>query len=148
VGRTVAALLLLTVGAAAARQVGAAWQEAPEFRRLFAPAAQRADAYRTYVSPMSIDAVLTELGGDPSLLRPPGAWEPRATLPLDAFGQDGVYNRWDVLRLYGAQRAMVARGPRAQNGRVVESWTLISPHPDATLQRLERGTLLIVLKLP
>jgi hypothetical protein len=50
--------------------------------------------------------------------------------------------------VYGARRARVARGPRVVDGRVVESWTLISPYPDPGLQRLEPGTLLIVLKVP
>ena len=142
----IAVFLLLTV--AAARQAEGPWREAPEFRRLFVPAGPRGDAYRTYVSEMDLDAVLKQLQDDVSLLRPPGAWEPLALLPLDAFGQSGPYSRWAVLRLYGAQRARVARGPRARDGRVEESWTLISPYPDATLQRLEQGTLLIVLRLP
>jgi hypothetical protein len=29
-----------------------------------------------------------------------------------------------------------------------ESWTLIAPYPDAALQRLEAGTLIIVLRVP
>jgi hypothetical protein len=53
-----------------------------------------------------------------------------------------------VARLYGAERARVSRGARTENGRAVESWTLISPYPDPTLQKLERGTLLVVLRLP
>lgn len=146
-GRIVAVCLLLTV-AASARQSEPPWREAQEFLTLFAPAGPRADAYRTYVSSMGLDEVLKQLQGDVSLLRPPGAWEPQALLPLDAFGQTGGYDRWAVLRLYGAQRARVARGPRATDERIVESWTLISPYPDASLQRLERGTLLIVLRLP
>jgi hypothetical protein len=34
-----------------------------------------------------------------------------------------------------------------ENGRVVEAWTLISPYPDAQLEHLDSGTLLIVLHL-
>ena len=139
--------LLLLLAASGAR-ADVAWQEAPAFRRLFAAAGPRGDAYSTFVSPLDLDAVLTELQRDPALLRPPGAWQAQALLPLDAFGQTGTYDRWAVLRLYGAQRARVARGPRTRDGRVVESWTLISPYPDATLQRLEPGTLLIVLRAP
>ena len=30
----------------------------------------------------------------------------------------------------------------------MESWTLIAPYPDAALQRLELGTLIIVLRIP
>jgi hypothetical protein len=43
---------------------------------------------------------------------------------------------------------LVARGPRLQNGRVIETWILVSPYPDSRLERLEPGTLLIVLRTP
>ena len=85
---------------------------------------------------------------DASLVRAPGAWEPRPLLPLDAFGQAGRYDRSGLARLYGARQPRVARGARTENGRVVESWTLISPYPDAALRRLGAGTLLVVLRLP
>ena len=101
-----------------------------------------------YVSPLDLDAALRELRGDPSLLRPPGSWQPRETLPFDAFGQTGRYDRWKLARLYGSRRVRLARGPKALDGRVTESWTLISPYPDPTLSRLEPGTLLMVLKIP
>jgi hypothetical protein len=52
-----------------------------------------------------------------------------------------------MAKLYGADRAMVARGPRADGERPYEAWTLISPYPDMNLERLEPGTLLIVLDL-
>ena len=38
-------------------------------------------------------------------------------------------------------------GPRLDQGQT-ESWTLIAPYPDAALQRLESGTLIIVLRIP
>ena len=68
-------------------------------------------------------------------------------IPFDAFGQSGSYDRWKVAGLYRRRRAHVARGPRLDQGQT-ESWTLISPYPDASLQRLEPGTLLIVLRIP
>jgi hypothetical protein len=92
--------------------------------------------------------VLRGLESDPALLRGPGAWQPRSVSPTDAFGQAGRYDRWGLARLYGPERPRVARGVRVDGNRIVESWTLISPFPDPTLQRLERGTLLIVLALP
>jgi hypothetical protein len=73
--------------------------------------------------------------------------EARPVAAAEAFGQSGGYNRWKLARLYGARRAKVARMPRVENGRVVEAWTLISPYPDPGLERLEPGTLLIVLRL-
>ena len=95
-----------------------------------------------------LEGVLRELDEDPALLRTPGAWDVRELAPADAFGNAGAYNRWQVARLYGAERARVSRGARTENGRAVESWTLISPYPDPTLKKLERGTLLVVLRLP
>jgi hypothetical protein len=53
-----------------------------------------------------------------------------------------------VARLYGSRQPRVARGARADEGRVVESWTLVSPYPSADLTRLEHGTLRIVLRTP
>ena len=72
---------------------------------------------------------------------------PQAMIPYDAFGLSGSYNRWKVAGLYRSRRAQVARGPRVDQGQT-ESWTLISPYPDETLQRLESGTLIIVLRIP
>jgi hypothetical protein len=122
------------------------WREAPEYLNLLAPPTRR-DAYRAYVSPLDLDATLKQLLADPAVLRPPGAWQPRAMIPYDAFGLAGSYNRWKVAGLYGSRRAHVAYGPRLDQGQT-ESWTLIAPYPDAGLQRLEPGTLIIVLRIP
>jgi hypothetical protein len=75
-----------------------------------------------------------------SLIRP--EWRVEATSPLDAFGSAGLYDRAAVARLYGGRRPAVARGWIDEPGRF-ESLTLISPHPDAALTRLEPGTLII-----
>jgi hypothetical protein len=122
------------------------WREAPEYVSLLAPAAHRA-AYRAYISPMDMSATLLQLLSDPGVLRPPGAWEPHAMIPYDAFGLSGSYNRWKVAGLYRSRRAYVSRGPRMNAGQL-ESWTLIAPYPDTALQRLELGTLIIVLRVP
>jgi hypothetical protein len=114
------------------------WTENPAFRRLFTPSAAPAGTYTTLVTPRSIDEVLADIQA--------GA-EPQALVALEAFGQSGGYNRWKLARLYGAKRARVARLPRVENGEVIEAWTLISPYPDPTLERLEPGTLLIVLRV-
>jgi hypothetical protein len=121
-------------------------REAPEYVRLFAPHAEAA-AYRAYVSPLGLEEVLEHITGDPAALHPPGAWTPQAVIPYDAFGLTGSYNRWKVAGLYRSRRARVARGPRLDRGQT-ESWTLIAPYPDETLQRLEPGTLIIVLRTP
>jgi len=141
-------LLLLLLSVAPAAQEPVAWREAPDLVAVFGPPGPRAASYSAYVTALDLDAVLQRLTGDATLQRPPGAWTPRAVLPADAFGQTGAYDRWALARLYGARGPRVARGPKGEGGRVTESWTLISPYPDATLQRLEPGTLLIVLRVP
>jgi hypothetical protein len=124
-----------------------AWQDAAGYLRLFAPIGTRAAAYRIFVTTLPIDALLGRLAQDPSLLHPPGAWAPAPVLPADAFGQTGRYDRSRLARLYGAQRPVVARGPRGAAGRPTEAWTLISPYPGPDLTRLEPGTMLIVVDL-
>lgn len=141
-------LLLLLLSATAAAQEPVTWREAPGLVAVFGPAGPRAASYTAYVTTLDLDTVLRRLTHDVTLLRPPGAWTPRAVLPADAFGQTGTYDRWALARLYGARGPRVARGPKGVDGRVTESWTLISPYPDATLQRLEPGTLLLVLREP
>jgi hypothetical protein len=150
-----AAVLLVLAGTLLCAQSPGEWpalsavegRNAPEYVRLLAPARAHTGAYHAYVSPLDLPTVLRKLEGNPALLRPPGAWIPSALLPSDAFGQSGSYDRWKMARLYGARRAMVARGPRAEGERPTEAWTLISPYPDRNLERLEPGTLLIVLDL-
>jgi hypothetical protein len=124
----------------------AGWREAPAYVGLFAPMAHRA-AYRAYVSPLDIHGTLRQLLDDPALLHPPGAWTPQAVIPYDAFGLSGSYNRWKVAGLYRSRRAQVARGPRVEQGQT-ESWTLIAPYPDTALERLEPGTLILVVRVP
>ena len=146
-GRLTALLVLLALGRAASPPAGEGWRAAPEYLPLVAPARPRGAAYTAYVSPHGLDAVLEQLRDSSVLLRSPGAWEPRALLPADAFGQTGRYDRWKMARLYGSRRPRVARGPAVGDAGGGESWTLVSPYPDPTLQRLEPGTLLIVLSL-
>jgi hypothetical protein len=113
---------------------------------LFTPRLHRGD-YSVYTSPIGIDRLLQTLAADTALLRPPGAWTPRGYTPGDAFGEASEYDRWKIARLYGSRRARVARGPRFEGGRVTEAWTLVSPYPDPSLDRLDEGTLVIVLRI-
>ncbi|MBI2187226.1 MAG: hypothetical protein HYU37_08920 [Acidobacteria bacterium] len=139
-------LVILAAAAAAPGPTAASWRDAPALAALFAPAGPRAPAYRASVSPLDLDAVLRALADDPALVRAPGAWEPRALPPTDAFGLAGRYDRLRVARLYGSRQPRVARGARLADDGALETWTLISPYPDATLRRLEPGTLLLVLR--
>jgi hypothetical protein len=61
---------------------------------------------------------------------------------LDAFGAAGPYNRAALARLYGGTRVRVARRWQ-QRGTQFISETLLSPYPDATLTRLNSGTMVI-----
>src|SRR5437899_1938044 len=66
--------------------------------------------------------------------------------PLDAFGTSGTYDRSALVRLYGGRRVKVARGWRRKEDGF-ESVTLVSPHPDAELRRLEPGTMSIFFRV-
>ena len=121
--------------------------EAPPYVDLFAPRSAR-DAYYAYVSGLDLERALQALAGARDLLHPPGAWQPRSFGAVDAFGLSGPYNRSLLAAVYGARAARVARGPRSQDGRVAESWTLISPYPSIDLNHLEPGTLLLILRVP
>jgi hypothetical protein len=123
----------------------AGFREAPAFLGVFTPPRAPVGTYATYVSASELERALKEVRGLAGL---PADWAVQALPPFDAFGQSGGYDRWKLARLYRSRRARVARGPRLVDGRVVEAWTLISPYPDARLERLEPGTLLIVLRVP
>jgi len=66
---------------------------------------------------------------------------------LEAFGTAGLYDRSKVARLYAGRRVSVVRAPIERDGRTIAAVTLISPYPDATLTRLEPGTMVIVLRV-
>jgi hypothetical protein len=121
--------------------------EAPAFVPLFTPRGVPAGTYRTFTTAEGLDAALARVHQDLSVRPGVGSFEPESVLAAEAFGQSGGYNRWKLALLYGAKRTRVARGPRLENGRVVEAWTLISPYPDPSLEHLNAGTLLIVLRL-
>ena len=69
-----------------------------------------------------------------------------AVEPLDGFGSAGAYNRFALVKLYGGMRVRVTRGWRRTEDRF-ESVTLLSPHPDETLTRLDPGTMVITFIL-
>jgi len=138
----VAALLLCAVRARA--DVG--WRAAPDYVTLFAPVNQRA-AYTASVSSSRLDSVLADVNDDPAAAQAPGSWQARVESATDAFGTAGLQNRWLIAQLYGSRGVSVARGARMDRGRVIESWTLISPYPSTDLRTLNNGTLRLVLKI-
>ena len=78
---------------------------------------------------------------------PPGAWKADFVSPLDAFGTSGSYNRFELSRLYLGKRPRRAHGPWV-TADGLESWTLVSPYPSATLDEVAPGTLLLALRVP
>jgi hypothetical protein len=141
--RSVVVIALLTGVVRAG--AGAAWHDAPEYVRLFAPVNHR-DVYSASVSSAGLDRVLADIRDDSALGGgAPGAWEARRESPQDAFGTTGPYNRWSLARAYGSAQPQVARGTRIERGRIVEAWTLISPYPSADLRTLHSGTLRLML---
>ncbi len=142
----IAATLLSIPGAAAPPDPP--WRAAPEYLPLITAAQAPPGTYAVYTSPRPIAEALRALERDPGRLHAPGAWTPQPLVALDAFGKTGSYNRWALARLYGARPARIARGPHGADGRVEESWTLISPYPDPAMRELHEGTLLVVLRLP
>jgi hypothetical protein len=65
---------------------------------------------------------------------------------LEAFGTAGAYDRAALARLYGGTRVRVARAWSESAGRF-ESFTRLSPHPDASLTHLLPGTMEIRWRL-
>jgi hypothetical protein len=110
----------------------------PLLTRLFTPPHPQRGEYEVCTTPDAIEQIVAEGG--------PGNGvhyaEIEALLPAEALGAAGPYDRSAVARLYGARRPSVARGWR-QLGDRFESVTLVSPYPDASLTRLERGTMVI-----
>ena len=139
-------IVLIALVAAAPAGAAVLWQEAAEYVSLFAPAGH-ADSYGIAVTPAGLDDVLKELSVDQTLVRTPGAWAVRYESATDVFGTAGRYNRWLLARLYGSRQVRVARGARADRGRVVEAWTLISPYPSADLRTLHPGTMRLILNV-
>jgi hypothetical protein len=114
--------------------------------RLFVPPALHDGRAEAYIVEASIDEVAAEY----RRMSPPrhrSSFRVEAVGFLDAFDGAAMYDRARVARLYRGHRARLARGPVIRDGRVQEMVTLISPYPDARLERLVEGTLVIVLRI-
>ena len=76
-----------------------------------------------------------------------GAWRVEHAGVFDAFGAEGPYDKPRLALLFGGASPSVARGSFATaTGRL--ALTLISPYPNASLDSLREGTMVIVTKLP
>jgi hypothetical protein len=124
---------------------------APGLARLFTPLQAPAGTYTVTVLTEGIDAALslvkTALAPEAPAGSPPGSWQVQSLDALEALGTAGVYDRSKVARLYTGRRVSVVGGPVERGGKVVAAVTLISPYPDATLSRLEKGTIVIVFNV-
>lgn len=117
----------------------------PELTRVFTPLSAPPGLYDVSTTSRPIAEIAGALKAcDP---RPaPGAWVLTRPEAHEAFGQAGIYDRFRLAQLFGGHRLTVVRGSLARaNGR--DAYTLISPYPDAALDRIESGTMVIVIHL-
>jgi hypothetical protein len=79
--------------------------------------------------------------------RDPRSWRIERQAAKDAFDGAALYDRSRLARLYGGRDPRVARGPMTQGGQVVKVVLLMSPYPEADLQSLNPGTLIMTVSL-
>ncbi len=115
--------------------------------RLFTPPTVPAGTYRVYVTGASFHNVLAAFRAVAGSTDVQGAWVPRDMNALDAYGEAGPYDHAKLARLYAGSPARVTRGPVLESGQTVASITLVSPYPDASLTRLEAGTMIIEFRI-
>ena len=114
--------------------------------RLFTPQAVPPGTYVVFRSTETIEALTSRLRAlDPSPA--PGAWQPTRPEAHGAFGQEGLYDRAGLARLFNGKRVTVVRGSLTRDGRRL-AYTLVSPYPEATLSRIEEGTMVIEFRVP
>jgi hypothetical protein len=116
--------------------------------RLFTPRAAPPGTYRVWVTATPLPRIAELLRRQTPRSDGTAGWTEQDLEPLDAFGDGGPYDRKRLARLYVGKRAKAARGPIVENGHTVASVWLISPYPDASLSRLEQGTLIIEFRIP
>ncbi len=107
----------------------------PRLTALFTPARPVLGSYEVCTTP----AALPEAVAATSTLH---AAEAENVDAVDAFGAGGPYDRGALNRLYDGRRARVVRAWRDSSG-LFESFTFISPYPNAEFTELNSGTLVI-----
>jgi hypothetical protein len=118
----------------------------PVLTRLLTPHSVPARTYVVYRSERSIQTIAAALRAedhDPA----PGAWKAERQDVLDAFDGASRADRFRLAELYVGIHPLVARGSLVRDGRR-EGYTLISPYPDASMTRLQPGTMVIVFQVP
>jgi hypothetical protein len=118
----------------------------PVLTRLLTPSSVPEGIYVVYRSAQPIQAITTALRSedpDPA----PGAWKVQRQDVPDAFDGASRADRFRLAELYVGIHPLVARGSLVRDGRR-EGYTLISPYPDASMTRLQPGTMVIVFHVP
>jgi hypothetical protein len=108
----------------------------PLLGALFTPPRPELGRYEVCTTSAALESAAAEAGAAGQEVRI------EALEALDAFGAAGPYNRAALARLYGGNRVRLVRRWQ-QHGNQFVSETLISPYPDATLTRLNSGTMVI-----
>jgi hypothetical protein len=108
----------------------------PLLGALFTPPRPELGHYEVCTTPAGLESAAAETGTRGQEVRI------EALEALDAFGAAGPYNRAALAQLYGGTRVRVVRRWQ-QRGNQFTSETLLSPYPDATLTRLNSGTMVI-----
>ena len=114
--------------------------------RLFTPLSVPPGTCLVYRSSETIEALSARLRAL-DLAPASGAWEPSRPEAHGAFGQEGVYDRARLARLFNGRRVTVVRGSLVLNGQR-RAYTLVSPYPDPTLSRIVDGTMVIEFLVP
>jgi hypothetical protein len=146
-GRAAIAAMAVTLGAAGllARQTPDLGRRDRALERQFTPIAAPDGAYVVSTVETSITQVAAELKNlDPAPA--PGAWQVTHPEAHEAFGQAGLYDRYQLAELFGGQRLSVVRGSLTAGGYRT-AYTLISPYPDGTLSRILHGTMVIQVRI-
>jgi hypothetical protein len=137
------ALFLVAAATAAAATIGT---PNPSLTRLFTPLAVPPGTYVVSTSTETIETLTARLKAqDPSPA--PGAWVASRPEASGAFGQEGLYDRARLARLFNGKRVTVVRGSLAQQGQRL-AYTLVSPYPDPTLSHIVEGTMVIEFRVP
>ena len=139
----IATVLLLATG-----MVGStpAWIPDAALTRLFTPPGVPAGTYVVHSSAETIETLTSRLR-ELDLSPAPGAWQATRPEAHGAFGQEGLYDRARLARLFNGKRVTVVRGSLTREGRRL-AYTLVSPYPDATLSRIVEGTMVIEFRVP
>jgi hypothetical protein len=120
-------------------------QPRPDLARMFTPLAAPAGVYAVSTTSEPIGALASALKAC-DVAPAEGAWALTRHEGHEAFGQAGIYDRTRLAQLFAGRRLTVVRGSLARAGEL-DAYTLISPYPNAALDRIEPGTMVIVVRV-